>query len=324
MTSRAPLLLVFATAMAAYMLSAPSRADSTKDQCVDANAKAQDLRRDGKLAAARAELSRCVDTACPELVRNDCTRRLDELDRVQPSLVFDLKNSAGADLIDVRVTMDGQLLVDRLDGRATKVDPGAHEFRFEAPGQPAVAARFLIREGEIGRRERIVVGNVPAPAPVPVGPPFPGAVQTPGYPQTAAAQQTIPPPPAAEPAPSHSGLGSRKPLALLLAGGGVVALGIGTAFGLMASSAWSDAKAACGGDTARCMNVAAANDHKSTTQTDGAVSTVAFIGGGLLVAAGAVVYLTDSRSEKGRTASLTLAPTLGLGRAGVALEGVLP
>ncbi len=94
-----------------------ARADMTKDQCIDANGKGQVLRRDGKLAAAREQLRSCADPSCPAMVRDDCNKRLDSLEAAQPSMVFDVKDAAGADVINVVVTVDGQKLTDHLDGR---------------------------------------------------------------------------------------------------------------------------------------------------------------------------------------------------------------
>ena len=67
---------VLATAVAVWLAAASSaQADMTKDQCIDANAKGQDLRHDGKLILARAAFVSCTNVKCPAIVRDDCTRR---------------------------------------------------------------------------------------------------------------------------------------------------------------------------------------------------------------------------------------------------------
>ena len=91
--------------------SGPALADLTKDQCIDANGKGQELRREGSFAAARLQLRQCATPSCPAMVRDDCTRRLDELESAQPTILFDVKDATGTDLIDVRVSVDGQPLV---------------------------------------------------------------------------------------------------------------------------------------------------------------------------------------------------------------------
>src|SRR5262249_4678927 len=91
-------------------LSFPASADVSKQQCVAANVSGQDLRRQGKLGSAREQFRACTDPSCPQLVRGDCTTRLDELEKAQPTLVFDIKDGSGDDLAAVAGTIDGRPL----------------------------------------------------------------------------------------------------------------------------------------------------------------------------------------------------------------------
>jgi hypothetical protein len=141
-------------------------ADLTKAQCIEANTKGQDLRRDGKFSSARKELVRCTDPSCPSVVRDDCTRRLDDIDKVQPTIVFIAKDASGKDVSAVKVTMDGQPLADGLDGTELPVDPGRHVFTFAAAGLAPVSMTLVLAAGEKDRREHIVVGGGVATAPV--------------------------------------------------------------------------------------------------------------------------------------------------------------
>jgi len=81
---------------------------------------AQSLRREGKLARGREQLRMCSDPKSPGLVATDCTKRLDERESVQPSIVFEVKDSAGRDLSEVALTKDGASVSCRavLDGQA--------------------------------------------------------------------------------------------------------------------------------------------------------------------------------------------------------------
>ena len=306
MTSRP--LLAFAIAAVLVAASPPASADVGK--CVDANAHAQALRRDGKLTAARAQLLICGNASCPELVRDDCTARLDEVEREQPTIQFDARDGDGHDLVSVRVTVDGQPLTDRLDGKALRVDPGEHTFVFTVDGQPPVTQGFVLREGEKDRRERVVIGaatvHEAAPAPV-VAPAPPAPIE-----------------------PAHPGLGTRRIVGIGLGGAGVVGIGLGAVFGAMASSAWSNAKNACGGDISRCKDPASGNSYKSTTLTDGTVSTVAFVAGGVLLAAGVVLFVLPEHSEAAGGASsasaasgtsLAIAPAVGTSQQGLLITG---
>src|ERR1019366_7525907 len=85
-------------------------------------------------AAARGQFLACASASCPALVRDDCAKRLDDVERAQPTIVFDAKDGAGRDVSMVTVTVDGHPLVDRLDGTSPRVDPGGHPLGFTVSG----------------------------------------------------------------------------------------------------------------------------------------------------------------------------------------------
>ncbi len=144
-----------------------ARADATKSECIEANAKGQDARRDHRFATARTLLTQCSQPSCPAMVRDDCTKRLDELERSQPTIVFSVTDAAGRDLVNVKVSVDGTVLADKVDGTALNVDPGARMFTFEAPGHPPFDQTIVIREGEKERNERVILGSAEAAPPAP-------------------------------------------------------------------------------------------------------------------------------------------------------------
>jgi hypothetical protein len=147
--------------LSTLVFSPAARAEPTKQECVAANDRAQDLRQAGKLRAARVELAVCIATACPGPVREDCAQRLSEIDAAQPRLVFSAKDAAGNDLDAVRVTVDGAPFADRLDGAAIDVDPGEHAFRFEAADGAAAEKTVVVREGEKRRMVGVVLRRAP-------------------------------------------------------------------------------------------------------------------------------------------------------------------
>jgi hypothetical protein len=164
--------LAWAVAVLSFVAAiapAVARADGpSAEQCVAANESAQSLRRARSLIAARAQLRVCVADACPGPVREDCAQRLDEVEKAIPTIVLEAKDAAGNDLLDVRVTVDGAPLTDKLDGKAVELEPGAHGFVFETAGQPPLSKQLVIREGVKDRHETVVLGAVkaaPAAAP---------------------------------------------------------------------------------------------------------------------------------------------------------------
>jgi hypothetical protein len=281
------LSLTASLAVTMTLWPAAARADVTKAQCLAANAKGQDLRRDSKLSAAREAFRECADASCPSLLRDDCIRRLDDLEKAQPTVVFETKDGSGNDVSAVKVTVDGLPLAGRLAGTPLAVDPGEHTFTFETAGQPTVQKKLVIRESEKDRRERITLG-APETA-IPQGA-APSAPQSP----------VVAPPPE-----TSSGLGTQQILALVAGGVGIVGLGLGTALGLMAISKKNDAQSAC--PSSPCSTEDGSNKW-SDAASAGNVSTVGFIVAGVGVAGAAVLWFTAPSASGEASTQVGLGP----------------
>jgi hypothetical protein len=147
-------LAVALSVLVALAAPAAARADAT-DACLQASDEGQNLRDQGKLNAARARFLTCSGDACPQIVRADCAGWLADVDRRLPSVVLSAEDPAGHDTAEVKVTMDGAPLADRLEARAVPVDPGEHRFHFDRAGSPAVEETVILREGE--QRRAVVV-----------------------------------------------------------------------------------------------------------------------------------------------------------------------
>jgi hypothetical protein len=274
---------MLATACFLVVLGPPARVagadDGGVDRCVGADTAAQSLRREGKFAAARAELATCVDARCPALVRDDCNQRLDELERAQPTVVFDAKDEQGHDLSDVTIEIDGRAFVQRLDGIAVEVDPGEHTFMFEAKGRlPKLTRKFVLREGEKARRETILFGE--------------------GAPPIAAARSRSVPA-RSEAAP----LGTQRVVALAALGVGLVGIGTGVAFAVQAKAKANDADVYC--PTRACADDAALRMNHDA-RVAGNVATVAFAAGAAGIAGAVVLWLTAKPSPSSPTAEVVL------------------
>jgi hypothetical protein len=299
MTARSSALVFITSAAITLAISAESAlADVKRAQCIDANTKAQDLRRDGKLSEARNQLRTCGDPSCPAMVRDDCTKRLTELEAAQPTVVFDAKDGSGHDLSAVAVTMDGHPFADNLDGKALPVDPGEHEFTFTVAEQAPVTEKLVINESEKGRHEHVLIGHPPPPIEPPPPPPSP------------------PPPP-----PSPTGLGTQKVVAIVAGGAGVAGVAVGSVFGLLTASAISQQKTDCTSPTICPHPQQAASDHATWT-TDSTISTATFIAGGVLLAAGAVLWFTaHPPSEEPGVTGLMVVPSVRPGGGGMLVRG---
>jgi hypothetical protein len=129
--------------------------DARRARCVEVHATAQRQRAAGQLRAAQRSLGECSAAACPRMIAADCTQWLVEVDPLVPSVVVAATGADGADVSQVRVLVDGEVVTDRLDGTAIPVDPGERRFRFEHGGARPVEQTLVIREGERARRVEV-------------------------------------------------------------------------------------------------------------------------------------------------------------------------
>jgi hypothetical protein len=124
-----------------------------------------------------------------------------------------------------------------------------------------------------------------------------------GSPATGAPSQ-LPstPAPGATPADDADPGRSRRTLGLVVGGVGAAGLVAGSVFGALTFSQWSQVKQACGADLSGCPAGATPSGPagaRSNAVTFGTISDIGFIAGGVLLATGAVLYLTAPRASVG-------------------------
>jgi hypothetical protein len=303
-------LAVSAALASAYLLPGVAHADeAATQQCIDANEAAQSARKAEKLHDARANLLICVAASCPGLVRDDCAQRLEEVERAQPTIVFEARSAAGHDIVAVIITVDGRPFTSKLDGSALPIDPGEHVVTFEAGDFPPMTQRYVLHEGEKGRRERVVFGAPPQPAPSQTG--------APSAPPASAAPTGETVPVTRSPSPFQG----QRLTGIILGAAGLVTVTIGAILGTNASSSWSSARAECGSPTS-CPNYnQAVADHDSATSA-ATLSTIGFLTGAALLAGGAALYFTAPTESPNRiTTGVRVAPTMSQAGGGMTLVG---
>jgi hypothetical protein len=235
------------------------------------------LRAEHKLRLTRTQLAVCSSPTCPAEVRQECMHRIDEVNAASPSIVLAVKDRAGHDLSAVRVSVDGQLATEHIDGSSMPIDPGPHEFTFDAPGAPTLTETIILHEGEKERRETVTLAVGPAPAPV-------ATAATPGADGDATAK------------PAASGK-TQRVAGIVVGAVGIAGLGLGGIFGVLASSKWSTAQRECpshSGCSAQAMS------DRSSAVTSATVSTVGFIAGGVLLAGGLTLFFTAPKGDAPR------------------------
>jgi hypothetical protein len=256
------------------LLARPSMAAPNASECALAAEKSLALRKQHELRAARTELLVCAATSCPDVIREECARRMADVNAAIPTVVFEARDEAGRDMSAVTVTMDGAKLADKLDGTAIPIEPGEHAFTFEAPPLPSVQRSFVVREGEKDRREQIVLA---APATTTVTTPSVFVNVEPKPPKT---QRTI---------------------ALGVGAAGLASLIAGFAFGAVAAVDWSHAQTDCGSG---CGPSSPAQGERSDALGAATVSNVTLIVGAVFLATSVVLWLTAPRASSTRAAAL--------------------
>jgi hypothetical protein len=276
------LLLAAVIGTSASALAQPTTESGTLDQCVELNTRAQEFRRLGQFAQARVKLLACIQSNCPALLLDDCTERLDALERAQPTVVFDVRDATGQDLSKVSVSVDNKPWATELDGRALSVDPGQHSFTFEDKLKGThVTKTFVLREGEKARHERILLDKS--------SPPGFGA-------SSAASGQTLP---GNTDGTAWNGWQIASAASL---GAGLFGLGTGAAAAWFAHSKAKDANA-------YCPETACSDNHAVRMSQDarvaGNVASVAIGLGAVGLAAAVTCYFVGSPGEAETKAALT-------------------
>lgn len=233
-----------------------------REQCVAAADQAQDLRDKGFYRRAREQMLVCSRDVCPGAVKRDCAQWLTDLETSAPTIVVSAK-SGGSDITAVKVSLDGQPMTDKLDGKPILVDPGEHTFRYETPGSAPKEEKVVIL---VGQKNRVM-----------------SVVFAPEAPAT--------PPP--QPPPPDAG-GDKAPvpiIAYVLGGAGVVGLGVASFFWLSGLGDKSHLEDTCGPKNGK-PGFCSQSDVDSTR----AKLVIGDISGGVgIVALGAAAYFVIAR-----------------------------
>ena len=188
-----------------------------------------------------------------------------------------------ADLPALTVLRDGIAIGRAVWGTRIPVDPGTHVIEASAPGKQL--RHLEVKVGPDADVQTVTIDKLddaPAAAPAPAPTPTP----------------TPTPTPAPESPPADTGMSARRQWAIVSAGAGVLGIGAGTIFGVVAISKHNAPGATC--TTANCT-VATGLNNDAKLAAD--VSTVSFIVGGVGLALGAFLWFGDS--------SVTVAPGVG-------------
>lgn len=194
------------------------------------------------------------------------------------------------------VKRDGNDLGSSAWGLAIPVDPGPHTIAASAPGHTPWSTTV-----QVGAKKDQAAVSVPALEIDPAATALP-VVEKPVGSGTGEAPP-IPPP------PEETSGEAQRYLGIGMGAVGIVGLGVGTVFGLLANGKKSDAKPDCNADLTVC-NDAGVADMKSA-RSSATISTVGFIAGAALLAGGVVVFVTAPKTSRREPVAVRLAPNGG-------------
>jgi len=98
--------LLFLVTTASSAPKADPAAAARKAECVASLDKAQASRAGRKLTNARSSYVTCSHEQCPDMIREDCTKGLREVDEALPSITL-AASIDGHDATDAKVSLDG-------------------------------------------------------------------------------------------------------------------------------------------------------------------------------------------------------------------------
>ena len=147
-----PIQRVASLALFSLFVSSPTvaRADD-KAACLEASDAGQAQRDAKKFQQARASFLACAKESCPKVVRDSCEVWAREVTAAQSTVVFRAVDAAGADLVMVKVRVDGKDAQETITGQATPLDPGPHNLTFEHATLGTVEVSIVVVEGQKGR-----------------------------------------------------------------------------------------------------------------------------------------------------------------------------
>jgi hypothetical protein len=254
-------------------------------------------------SATALELLRVADKTLPpgSSKRGAVSKHLESLTKRAPLLRLRLLPSAPA---GTTVHLDDVALEPSVLSHGLLRDPGLHVILVRSSGRQDRRYEAVLVEGRT--LEMTIEAGAPATAATPMASgATPVALRTNEEVRTESSSTA----PAA-------GARSDNVLGWVLAGAGVAALGTGAVTGLLAQNKWSKVERDCDVDRRTCQSDAGIEANHAG-QTLATMSTIAFVAGGVSLAAGGYLLLT----KKSAPVSAQLAPSVGPGLAGLHLGG---
>lgn len=247
----------------------------------------------GKIASAWATFKQAESTA--EAAGQAPRARIAKVRvaALEPQLTKLELQLGASDIPGLELRRDGELIPLASVSVAIPVDPGSIELTANAPGYVGWTKQVDVPKGPT-----VITVQVPALKAIPVEEPPPKVVE---------------PPPAKKTSPVRDDGGqgqsgsTQRTIGLVVGGVGIAALAGGTVLGVLAKNKNDSSEEECRPGDARFCNAEGVS-LREDAQSLGNFSTIAFIGGGALVATGVVLFLTAPEDRAPVALSTQLTP----------------
>jgi hypothetical protein len=215
----------------------------------------------------------------------------------------------------LQVLRDGAVVPPEEWGLAVPIDPGDHVVLVSSPGHSQ--RTFNVRLGTESHAGTVRIDSLDEPSPLGLDTPAAATASTPPTTSASAASPAELPPSSDGGSAPRTGA-TRRWIGLGIGGAGVIGLGLGSAFGLMAKSKLNQSNdGPCNAATNKCTQ--AGLSLRQDAGNAATASTIAFVAGGVALAAGIVLYVTAPRAAP--ISALVVAPAPLAGGGGAIVQG---
>jgi hypothetical protein len=254
----------------------------------------------GKIATAWTQFNEALSIAIRDGRADRVTVAKNHIAAIEPKLARLTLRVLDPSIDGLTIVLDGEPLARAAWGTAAPIDPGDHTIDAKAPRRLPFhgAVRIESKDAEIEVPKLSEDPSAPPPEAPPASTSHPAPVPEPAAP--------LPPPP--DNAARHIGGG-------VVLGAGIVAIGIGSYFGLRAFSKWHDAQNECPRSACSALGESLISDSKSAAR----IADVA-IGVGVVAAGFGAYFLFTSPHHGAAPTTALRVGAVGTGT-GVALDG---
>jgi len=249
------------------------------------------------------------------------TKRADKLQARLPRLVISVPEASNAAGLEIR--RNGVLVGAAQWGTPIAVDPGEIELTASAPGKQTLHQTLRAEEGKTASYNLPALAQGEA-AVAPSAASSAAPATAVASPSTSAAPGSAAAPSSPRPDQPSVAKGGNGPWIITLAAVGVVGVGLGTAYGLMAKSKYDESKEKeCDLDDVNACSPTGI-ELRNNARTKGDIATVSFIVGGAALAGAGIVWLASGSTDDKHSASalrLRAAPAFGPRLAALFVQG---